>query len=135
MIEISSNLVGKQFDLNKLERLLKPKGYVIGGNWDYDQGSFDYKMAEQDGYQFLRIPFTAIDGDIDSHHCTVLMGQPYLLSHLYQGGLDDHAHSDNSSATFNQFQEPANKDASMPENFQEVGKKLVQEIEVLLKVQ
>ncbi len=52
MIEIPSALEGKTFLLNVLEQELKPLGYVIGGNWDYDHGSFDYKMADDVGYQF-----------------------------------------------------------------------------------
>ena len=132
MIEITSNLAGKQFDLYKLEQLLKPKGYVIGGNWEYDRGFFDYKIADENGYQFLRLPFMAVDGQLDTHSCTVELGQPFLLTHIYQEGLDDHAHSDNSSATFNQFQEPVDKDACTPEKFQDVGKELVREVEYLL---
>jgi hypothetical protein len=132
VIEITSNLAGKQFDLYKLEQLLKPKGFIIGGNWEYDRGFFDYKMADENGYQYLRLPFTSIDGQLDTHSCTVELGQPFLLTHVYQDGLDDHAHSDNSTATFNQFQEPLDKDAKTPDKFQDVGTVLVRELENLL---
>lgn len=135
MIEIPSKIEGNQFDLYKLEQLLKPLGYSLGGNWDYDHGAFDYKIADQDGYQFLRLPFKAVDGQLDARSCTVELGRPLLLSHLYQDGLDDHAHSDNSSATFNQFQEPIDKDASFPEKFRGEGKTLVQELEMMLNQQ
>lgn len=134
MIEIPSQLEGKHFDLYILEQKLKPIGYCIGGNWDYDHGAFDYKMNDEGSYQFLRLPFRAIDGQLDSRNCKVELGKPYLLAHQYQKGLDDHAHSDNSSAAFNQFQEPVDEDAPIPNSFNGVGKTLVHQLEdVLLK--
>ncbi len=51
MIEIPSRLEGKQFQLYHLEEQLKPMGYTIGGGWDYDHGYFDYKIADDVGYQ------------------------------------------------------------------------------------
>ncbi|MBT2638150.1 YugN-like family protein [Bacillus sp. ISL-39] len=132
MIELQSELEGKHFDLFKLEQLLKPLGYSIGGNWDYDHGAFDYKIDDEVGYQFLRIPFKAIDGQLDSHGCTVQLQRPFLLSHKYQRGLDDHAYIWNGRAAFNQFQEPVDKDASFPEKYIEVGRALVRELEAAI---
>lgn len=129
VIEIPSELEGKHFDLFKLEQMLKPLGYTIGGNWDYDHGAFDYKIDDEVGYQFLRLPFKAIDGQLDSRGCTVQLQRPMLLSHKYQRGVDDHANIGNASASFNQFQEPVDKDASFPEKYIEVGKSLVHEVE------
>ncbi|WP_147535335.1 YugN-like family protein [Bacillus marasmi] len=133
MIELPSQLEGQHFDLYKLEQILKPMGYSIGGNWDYDHGAFDYKMSERDGYLYLRLPFRAVDGQLDSRNCTVELGRPYLLNHVYQEGLDDHAHVDNGSALFNQFQEPVDEDGEIPANIQEVGKTIVQNLETILK--
>lgn len=132
MIEIPSKIEGLHFDLYKLEQLLKPLGYSIGGNWDYDHGSFDYKIDDEEGYQFLRIPFRAIDGQLDSPGCTVMVGRPYLLSHQYQDGLDDQAFVGNTFASFNQFSEPVNKDARFPEKYVDIGKSLVNEFETAL---
>lgn len=132
MIEIQSTIEGKHFDLYKLEQILKPLGYSIGGNWDYDHGSFDYKIDDEVGYQFLRVPFRSIDGQLDARNCTVELERPFLLSHKYQIGLDDHAEIGNASATFNQFQEPQDKDASFPEKYVDLGKSLVKELEQTL---
>jgi hypothetical protein len=128
MIEIPSSVEGKQVDLYKLEQMLKPIGYSIGGNWDYDHGAFDYKINDEVGYQFLRLPFSAIDGQLDAHNCRVELGRPFLLSHKYQIGLDD----DISAGTLNQFSEPVDKDASFPEQYIETGKVLVKELESIL---
>jgi hypothetical protein len=132
MIEIPSRLEGQTFRLFKLEKELKPLGYTIGGNWDYDHGSFDYKIDDEVGYQFLRVPFEAVDGQLDSPGTTVKLGRPYLLSHKYQIGLDDHADVGNLGAFFNQFSEPQDPDAQFPEKYIEVGKALVKELEATL---
>lgn len=132
MIEIPSRLEGKTFQLFYLEEQLKPLGYTIGGNWDYDQGSFDYKIDDEVGYQFLRVPFEAVDGQLDARGVTVKIGRPFLLSHKYQTGLDDHANTGNFSASINQFSEPEDKDATFPEKYIDFGKTLVQELEGIL---
>ncbi|MDQ0198828.1 YugN-like family protein [Neobacillus ginsengisoli] len=132
MIELSSKVEGKQFDLYKLEQKLKPIGYAIGGNWDYDHGAFDYKINDEEGYQFLRLPFTSIDGQLDARSCTVKLGRPFLLSHKYEAGLDDQGSTGTFSGTLNQFQEPVDKDASFPDRYIDIGKTLVQELETIL---
>ncbi|SFA43052.1 YugN-like family protein [Anoxybacillus pushchinoensis] len=129
MIEIPSRLEGKTFLLNVLEQQLKPLGYVIGGNWDYDHGSFDYKMADDVGYQFLRLPFVAIDGQLDSYGATVELRRPYVLCHKYQRGLDDNVHVGNVSASFNQFSEPEDSDATVPDKYVSMAKMLVKDVE------
>jgi hypothetical protein len=133
MIEIQSTIEGRKYDLYKLEQILKPLGYSVGGNWDYDHGSFDYKIDDEDGYQFLRVPFKAVDGQLDSRNCTVEIQKPFLLSHVYEGGIDhDHSEIGNASASFNQFQEPENKDAQFPDKYIDTGKALVKELEEAL---
>ncbi|ACJ34741.1 Uncharacterized conserved protein [Anoxybacillus flavithermus WK1] len=129
MIEIPSALEGKTFLLNVLEQELKPLGYVIGGNWDYDHGSFDYKMADDVGYQFLRLPFVAIDGQLDSYGATVELKRPYVLCHKYQRGLDDNVHIGNINASFNQFSEPEDPDATVPDQYVAMAKTLVKDLE------
>jgi hypothetical protein len=130
MIEVPSQLEGHSFNFYRLEQELKPLGYVIGGNWDYDHGYFDYKIDDEVGYQFLRVPFTSVDGQLDSQNTTVQMGRPFLLSHKYQIGLDDHVGG--NSPTFNQFSEPQDSDAQFPEKYIDLGKSLVKELEDLL---
>jgi hypothetical protein len=134
MIEITSSIEGKHYDLYKLEQILKPLGYSVGGNWDYDHGYFDYKIDDEVGYQFVRVPFKAIDGQLDSRNCTVELQRPFLLSHKYQIGID-HERSDigNASATFNQFQEPVDSDASFPDKYIDLGQSLVKELEIALE--
>jgi hypothetical protein len=132
MIQIPSKIEGQHYPLFKLEQLLKPKGFVIGGNWDYDHGSFDYKISDEEGYQFLRIPFTAVDGQLDSAGVTVKLERPFLIHHKYRSGVDDYAAPGNLAASFNQFSEPEEKDAEFPKENIRFGKQLVREMESLL---
>lgn len=132
MIELPSKVEGTQFDLYKLEQKLKPIGFTIGGNWDYDHGAFDYKLNDEEGYHFLRIPFSAIDGQLDAHNCTVKMERPFLLAHQYQEGLDDHAGVGSFSGSLNQFAEPVDKDARFPEKYVDNGKKILEQVEAVL---
>ncbi len=129
MIELSSSIEGKHYQLYKLEQLLKPLGYSIGGNWDYDHGYFDYKIDDEVGYQFLRVPFKSVDGQLDSRGATVEFGKPFLLAHKYQRGLDDDAAAGDFSGTVNQFQEPEDPDASIPDEYIAVGQELIKELE------
>ncbi|KGX89526.1 hypothetical protein N781_07490 [Pontibacillus halophilus JSM 076056 = DSM 19796] len=132
MIELQSKLEGQVYALYDLEQRLKPLGYVIGGNWDYDHGSFDYEIDDEVGYQFLRVPFMAEGRQLDSKDATVRIGRPYLLSHKYQQGLDDNVHVGNFTASFDQFSEPVDPDAEFPEKYIAVGRELVEELEQLL---
>lgn len=129
MIKLSSQLEGKTFALYELETVMKPMGYDISGNWDYDHGYFDYKIDDADGYQFLRVPFRAVEGQLDSNGAVVQLQRPFLLSHQYQDEVDDEGIIGNISASFNQFQEPKNPDAEFPQNYVGLGKSLVHDLE------
>lgn len=129
MIELSSRLEGKTFALYELESKMKPIGYVISGNWDYDHGFFDYKIDDDDGYQFLRIPFRAVDGQLDTSGATVQLQTPFLLAHQYQDDADEEGSIANISAAFNQFQERKNRDAEFPENYIGLGNALLHDLE------
>ena len=123
MIPIHSNLEGRTYALYKLEEIMKPLGYSIGGNWDYDKGCFDYKIDEEDGYQFLRVPFTAIDGELDVPGVIVRLGTPYILSHVYQDELDDHVNTLTAGTSgMDQFAEPKDPDGDVKENISILGK-------------
>mgnify|MGYP001314936648 CR=1 FL=1 len=132
MIPVSSQLENHVLPLYELEKQLKPLGYVIGGNWDYDEGSIDYKMADDDGYQFIRIPFKVEEGMLDSPGAIVRLGQPLVLTHKYQANVDRYADNGVIEGSFNQFQEPVDADAEVPAKYVEKGKRLIEQVEHLL---
>lgn len=131
MIPIESTITGKQYKLQYLEEKLKPKGYVIGGNWEYDRGSFDYKLSdENERYLYLRVPFVAVKGALDERGTEVELQKPYLLAHQYESGIDEHA---DHAGMLNQFQSPEDKDAHFPEEWIDKGVELVRELEQILQ--
>ncbi|RBW71350.1 YugN-like family protein [Bacillus taeanensis] len=132
MIAIESKVTGLQRQLQELEEKLKPLGYDIGSNWDYDHGYFDYKMADTGSYLFLRVPFTAVDGQLDKNGAVVELKEPFLLSHKYNRGLDDHVDVSNVTASIDQFSEPVDKDATFPKEWIDNGQALVKELEDVL---
>ncbi|MBO9130634.1 YugN-like family protein [Bacillus sp. 165] len=133
MIPIKSKIEGEVFQLYKLEQLLKPLGYVIGGNWDYDKGMLDYQIDTENGYQFLRVPFEAVDGQLDSKGTVVKIGTPYVLSHEYQDNLDDNVNTLAAGLTsLDQFSEPKNPDAKVAQKYVDIGRALVRELEETL---
>ncbi|MED0963255.1 YugN-like family protein [Bacillus paramycoides] len=129
MIPIQSNLVGRTYALYKLEEVMKPLGYSIGGNWDYDKGCFDYKIDEEDGYQFLRVPFTAVDGELDMPGVVVRLETPYIISHVYQDELDNDVNTLATGTSLDQFAEPKDPDGDVKRKYIDIGKVLVQELE------
>lgn len=52
MLKINSKIEDATLTLYELEQLLKPLGYNIADNWDYNHGYFDYKMADDPGYVY-----------------------------------------------------------------------------------
>ena len=123
LIPIQSNLEGRTYALYKLEEIMKPLGYSIGGNWDYDKGCFDYKIDEEDGYQFLRVPFTAVNGELDVPGVIVRLETPYILSHVYQDELDDHVNTLTAGTSgLDRFAEPKDPDGDVKENISILGK-------------
>ena len=48
-------------------------------------------MANDEGYQFLRVPFTPVDGELDTRGVVVQLGKPFILNHVYQEAVDDEA--------------------------------------------
>ncbi|WP_184663330.1 YugN-like family protein [Texcoconibacillus texcoconensis] len=130
MITLPSKVENQTFLLNDIEKQIKPLGYVIGGNWDYEHGYFDYKMEDNGSYLFVRVPFQAVEGELDQQGVEVKLGRPFLLSHKYQSGLDDWV--DDESALVNQFSEPVDKDAPFPKEWIDTGRAHVHELEEVL---
>ncbi|MCM3718731.1 YugN-like family protein [Fictibacillus phosphorivorans] len=132
MKPIKSKLENEFIALNEAEDVLKKMGFSYGGNWDYDHGYFDYKLDDEVGYTFLRIPFIAVEGELDRRDTTIQMGEPFLLAHKYQIGLDDHAEAGNISGSVNQFAEPQDPDATIDKKWIGIAKELVQKVEAQL---
>ncbi|MDQ0255854.1 hypothetical protein J2S74_003238 [Evansella vedderi] len=131
MFEVPSPLENREYKLIDLENKLKPLGYVIGGGWEYDHGYFDYKIDDDGSYLFVRLPFTAVNGELDTKGVEVRLGRPFLLSHQYEGG-NDHDNEEDPNPWVNQFAAPANPDAIIPSQWIATGKDYIEELEQVI---
>ncbi|QQK81272.1 hypothetical protein HUG20_16060 [Salicibibacter cibi] len=131
MLELRSQISGLEMSVKELEQQLEPLGFMIGNGWEYDHAYMDYQMADDNGYQFLRIPFSASVGEIGSGNATVVLGTPFLLAHRYQSGID-HEGITAYSALWNQFSSPEEKDAYIDQVYVREGVMLVRELEQVL---
>ncbi|SDQ29322.1 YugN-like family protein [Virgibacillus salinus] len=132
MVPINSEVENKIYPLYVLEERLKPEGFVIGSNWDYDKGYFDMKIDDDGIYYFLRIPFYAVAGSLDYPGVTVRVDQPFLLAHQYQRGFDEEGAGGALRGAFDQFQTPVNADADVPDDYVATGKEIMKKVERLL---
>ncbi|MBM7570915.1 YugN-like family protein [Aquibacillus albus] len=132
MVPVDSSLENHVLPLHELEKHLKPLGYVIGNNWDYDEGFVDYKMADDDGYQFIRIPFKTEQGMLDSPGAIIRLGKPFVLTHKYQDDVEASADNGVFQGSVNQFQEPVDPDADVPDKYVEKGRRLIEQVEHVL---
>ncbi|MCD8510286.1 MAG: YugN-like family protein [Bacillus sp. (in: Bacteria)] len=131
MIEVPSSIENREYKLIELENKLKPLGYVIGGGWEYDHGYFDYKLDDEGSYLFVRLPFTAVNGELDTKGVEVRLGRPFLLAHQYESGLD-HDNEEDPNPLINQFAAPDNPDAHIPAEWIQTGKQYVRELEQVI---
>ncbi|MFG6148188.1 YugN family protein [Halobacillus sp. B23F22_1] len=137
MLTLESDLTNKFFVYHEMEQALGPIGFKLSDNWDYDHGYFDYKIDDQEGYLFLRLPVEVMGGFMDppDESTMVKVKNPFLLYHQYQDSLDDHVREGNFRASFDQFQEPKNKDAEFPQEFVDAGREVLKEAEQALRTQ
>ncbi|MEX1031692.1 MAG: YugN family protein [Paenibacillaceae bacterium] len=119
------------FAKNELDKLQ----FSLGGNWDYNGGSFD-RILDDHRTMWLRIPFQItqgqFDGEVTETDALIQMGTPYVLRHLYQEGLDGSAEIHTYGALVDQFQEPSNSDAEIGPEWIEQGKVVLKQAEQLL---
>ncbi|MFD1040192.1 YugN family protein [Virgibacillus byunsanensis] len=132
MVPLDSEIEDKIYSLYVLEEKLKPEGFVIGSNWDYEKGFFDLKIDNKGIYYFLRIPFYAVAGSLDYPGVTVRLEKPFLLAHQYEKGYDEEGIGGALRGSIDQFQSPTDPDANVPDEYINIGKKLMQKVENLI---
>ncbi|WP_102028506.1 YugN-like family protein [Salirhabdus sp. Marseille-P4669] len=129
MKPIESAIENQIYRLHDLELKLKSLGFVIGSNWEYDHGYFDYQMTNDGTYYFLRIPFRTEIGQLDEPGAQVRMGAPFILGHQYESGTDEEAVIGNFTASINQFQAPKDPDTNVPNEYVEKGNEIIKRVE------
>ncbi|SDT22759.1 YugN-like family protein [Paenibacillaceae bacterium GAS479] len=120
MIAIQSPLEGTEHDFVQIKRVLEKQGFVLGGNWDYGNGSFDLNMDEKNKV-WLRMGFEVLRGNVDDqtedNDASIKLTTPYVLRHLYREGNDPEAKMRTIGALFDQFQAPVDPDAAVDDKW------------------
>lgn len=79
MLKIPSSLENQVLNYSDAKRNLSRAGFLVGGNWDYRIGYFDYLLGgkHQDGN--LRIPFQVHKGSIEDKNGVIRFGAPMII--------------------------------------------------------
>lgn len=117
MIPLESKLENREFKFADVRGVLGDLGYALGGGWEYDRGSFDRALDGDKQQVWLRLPFTAtmghIDAEQDDSDAVIRFGQPLVLRHVYEEGVDQDAGARLFGGLFDQFSAPADPDAEV----------------------
>lgn len=132
MIPLSSAIENREAAFLNLNDYLGQFEFALGGNWEYDHGYFD-RYLDEEHKVWVRIPFTVtsgtFDGDNDSSDAVVKLGQPFVLKHLYNDGLDHEADAMIYKALVDQFQAPVDKDAPVERQWVTKAEELLKKVE------
>jgi hypothetical protein len=113
MFAIPSSLTSQVKNYVSASNDLAEYGFDLGGNWEYDHGSFDCVLDEANKV-WLRLPFDVTIGHLDNEkqesNAKIQFGQPYVLKHVYNEGLDQEAQPRAIGALMDQFSDPIDPD-------------------------
>ncbi len=131
VIELQTDIEGKTAYFGQLKDKIEDHGYVFGGSWDYDKGSFDSILLREGGETiYVRVPFHVLEGVLDGYDALIKFEKPYVIKHIVHIGLDKDGHSLLTATGLHQFQEPIDTDGSIKNKskWEEAGIKSVNEI-------
>src|SRR5690625_1361209 len=111
MINLETDIEGKQMYFGYAKKSLKKWGFCLGGGWDYDRGMFDGVM-DRDGEEtiYLRMPFQVLEGELDKSEALIEFQKPFVIKHVINLGLDKDENALLTTTGLNQFQKPLDKD-------------------------
>lgn len=131
---LPSSLTSQVRDYAISRNALMEHGFTLGGNWDYDHGSFDCVLDDANKV-WLRLPFDVTIGNLDSEteasDTTIQFGEPYVLKHVYNEGLDEEAHPRGLGAMLDQFSDPVDPDDEIESHWIEKAKRKLHAVETI----
>ena len=134
MQTIPSTLTSREQEFDWFRSAAAERGFVLGGGWDYDRGSFDCALDEEKKV-WLRIPFEVTKGHLDSESddtdAKIRFGQPYVLKHVYREGPDPSARLRLLGALADQFADPEDPDDAIEPHWVDEAKRKLREIEAI----
>ncbi|WP_026695224.1 YugN family protein [Peribacillus kribbensis] len=134
MIPIQTKLDSRRYTLGTLKDALRPIGFVVGDNWEYDHAHLDYKVDDQQGDQpYIRIPFAALDDSLEDDRTTIKLGTPFLLEHEFKTDVDEDGNIGAAATGLNQFKEPDDEDAPFPDEYKDFSLRIMEQVESALE--
>lgn len=134
MQSLSSSLTSQEQEFAIVQNGLSKHGFALGGNWDYDHGSFDCALDDKSTV-WLRLPFHVTNGNLDSESpetdAKIRFGEPYVLKHLYNEGIDKEGGMGMLGALINQFSDPVDPDADIESRWIEAAKSKLRQVEAI----
>ncbi|MBH0229020.1 YugN family protein [Halobacillus yeomjeoni] len=81
---------GLMVDFGPLTELMERNGFILGGSWDYERVTYDYKLnaPEKNITYYIRIQGYAIEGDVDKGNAVIRLMTPLLGRHYYPHGVE-----------------------------------------------
>ncbi|WP_409344891.1 YugN family protein [Paenibacillus sp. MBLB4367] len=132
MIPLSSKLENVEDAFVNVYAYLGDEQFSLGGNWDYDHGFFDRNLDEEQKV-WLRLPFQVthgtMEGESDQSDAVIKFGQPFVLKHVYNEGLDNRAEAKVLGALVDQFQKPVDSDAEVEPGWVRQAEDVLREVE------
>jgi hypothetical protein len=129
-----SSLTNQVQPFSRAREVLSGQGFSLGGNWDYDHGSFDCALDEANKV-WLRLPFQVTVGSLDSEafddETHIQFGEPYALKHVYNEGSDHEAQPRGLGALVDQFQDPIDPDDEIESKWIDLAKQRLIQVESL----
>jgi hypothetical protein len=75
-------------DLNRLDEVMKEKGLIRAGQWDYERVTYDKKFELREGVYYLRVRGYAIKGDVGARKAVIQLMPPLLGKYYYPHGVE-----------------------------------------------
>jgi hypothetical protein len=81
---------GLMVDFRPLTDLMERNGFILGGSWDYERVTYDYKLnaPEKNITYYIRIQGYAVEGDVDKGDAVIRLLPPLLGRHYYPHGVE-----------------------------------------------
>ena len=131
MLKLQTGIEGKKGYFGDVHKVFKDNGFTFYSNFEYDHGKFDTVLCREGGETiYIRIPFDVLQGKLDRRSAYIQFGQPYVIKHVGNLGLDWGESPLLTTTGFNQFQEPLDKAGKIMDKsrWEEAGEQQVQRI-------
>ncbi|MFG6149031.1 YugN family protein [Halobacillus sp. B23F22_1] len=85
-----TGIEGLVVDLQPLTQIMENNGFILGGSWDYERVTYDYKVSapEKNITYYIRIQGYAVEGDVDRGNAVIQLVTPILGKHYYPHGVE-----------------------------------------------